>query len=388
MLPGDCIQNLGDFAECGYLHNKKTTHPFLMQIEQFSTDNLDPVEKMVTDVWGSPEHRPEFDHAFCGHLARYNYYNPELSFQIVDGEGIQGVCWACVPGETNDADAWVKSAVTGLTEEERKETYAHVDYLKSIDAAVCKMMRPGDAKISFLITRKRGYGAALMKHVMKVLSERGFENVYLWTDSSCNWQFYPKHGFELVHEERNDLYSTPEEDFRFMVFRKCLKQTMDKAVIRVIRSEEIPLLNDFLYEAIFIPEGVPAPPRSIIGNEDLQVYVRDFGKKADDRCLVAEVDGKVIGAVWTRVMDDYGHVADGIPTLAISLYKEYRHQGIGTNLLREMLLLLRRDGYPQVSLSVQKANPAFRMYQKAGFEVHKETEEEYLMVCRLKNRYD
>ena len=159
---------------------------------------------------------------------------------------------------------------------------------------------------------------------------------------------------------------------------------MKENVIREIHPEEIPLLNDFLYEAIFIPEGVPAPPRSIIENEDLQVYVRDFGKKADDRCLVAEVDGKVVGAVWTRMMNDYGHIADGIPSLAISLYKEYRHIGIGTDLLREMLQLLKRDGYPQVSLSVQKANYAFRMYQKAGFEVVKETEEEYLMVCKLK----
>ena len=157
-------------------------------------------------------------------------------------------------------------------------------------------------------------------------------------------------------------------------------------VIREIRSEEIPLLNDFLYEAIFIPEGVPVPPRSIIENEVLQVYVRDFGKKADDRCLVAEVEGKVIGAVWTRVMNDYGHIADGIPSLAISIYKDYRHKGIGTDLLRKMLQLLKRDGYPQVSLSVQKANYAFRLYLKAGFEVLKETEEEYLMVCRLENQ--
>ena len=161
---------------------------------------------------------------------------------------------------------------------------------------------------------------------------------------------------------------------------------MRENVIREIRPVEIPLLNDFLYEAIFIPEGVPAPSRSVIEQEDLQVYVRDFGKKADDRCLVAEVGGKVVGAVWTRVMSDYGHIADGIPSLAISLYKDYRNQGIGTELLREMLQLLRRDGYQQVSLSVQKANYAFRMYQKAGFEVLKETEEEYLMVCTIKNQ--
>ena len=158
---------------------------------------------------------------------------------------------------------------------------------------------------------------------------------------------------------------------------------MSNVIIREIRSGEIPLLSDFLYEAIFIPEGVPAPPRSIIRNEELQVYVRDFGQKADDRCLVAEVDGKVVGAVWTRVMNDYGHIADDTPSLAIALYKDYRHRGIGTELLRSMLRLLRRDGYQQVSLSVQKANYAFKLYQKAGFEVLKETDEEYLMRCRF-----
>ena len=158
---------------------------------------------------------------------------------------------------------------------------------------------------------------------------------------------------------------------------------MSNAVIREIRTEEIPLLNDFLYEAIFIPEGVPAPPRSIIENEDLQVYVRDFGKKADDRCLVAEIDGRIVGAVWTRVMNEYGHIADDTPSLAISLYEDFRNRGICTELLREMIQLLRQDGYRQVSLSVQKANYAARMYQRAGFEVLKEKEEEYLMCCDL-----
>ncbi len=153
--------------------------------------------------------------------------------------------------------------------------------------------------------------------------------------------------------------------------------------LRPIEMTEIPLLDDFLYEAIFIPEGVPAPPRSIIDNEELQVYVKDFGKRPDDRCLVAECDGKVVGAVWTRIMDDYGHVADDTPSLAMSLYREYRNRGIGTALLERMLELLRNDGYKQVSLSVQKENYAVRMYRKVGFVMEKETEEEYIMVCNL-----
>ncbi len=156
-------------------------------------------------------------------------------------------------------------------------------------------------------------------------------------------------------------------------------------LIRQIRHDETPVLNQFLYEAIFIPKGVKAPPKSIIENEDLQVYVRNFGHEPDDRCLVAECDGRIVGAVWTRIMHDYGHISDNIPSLAISLYKEYRNKGIGTKLLETMIALLQNDGYSQVSLSVQKANYAVGMYQKAGFEVLQETDEELIMVCKLRH---
>ena len=105
--------------------------------------------------------------------------------------------------------------------------------------------------------------------------------------------------------------------------------------IRPIHPSEIPLLKDFLYEAIFIPEGAVVPPRDILDDESLQVYIRNFGKSSNDYCLVAVVDDKVVGAIWSRIMNDYGHIADDIPSMAISLYKEYRDQGIGTDLLKQ-----------------------------------------------------
>ena len=153
--------------------------------------------------------------------------------------------------------------------------------------------------------------------------------------------------------------------------------------IRPIRKEEKPLLRDFLYNAIFIPEGVTPPPMSIVDDESLQIYIRDFGLLPDDRCLVAELNGKVVGAIWSRIVNDYGHIADDVPSIAISLYKEYRNQGIGTELLKQMLDLLKADGYKSVSLSVQKANYAMRMYQKAGFQVISEDAEEAIMQCLL-----
>ena len=153
--------------------------------------------------------------------------------------------------------------------------------------------------------------------------------------------------------------------------------------IREILKHEYPLLSNFLYEAIFIPEGIEPPPKTIITSPELQVYIEHFGESTDDRGLVAEIDGNVIGAVCVRIMNDYGHIDDETPSLAISLYKEYRGFGIGTALMKEILALLKQHEYKRVSLSVQKANYAVKLYQKTGFEILKEIEEEYIMVNYL-----
>jgi len=81
--------------------------------------------------------------------------------------------------------------------------------------------------------------------------------------------------------------------------------------------------------------GAEAPPKSIIKQPELQVYVSDFGQKDD------------------------------------------------TSLMEEMLTLLRKRGYKKASLSVQKANYAYTLYLKVGFTVWDENEEEYIMICDL-----
>jgi ribosomal protein S18 acetylase RimI-like enzyme len=154
-------------------------------------------------------------------------------------------------------------------------------------------------------------------------------------------------------------------------------------ILREIKENETEILKDFLYEAIFIPEGMELPPREIIEQPELKLYYDGFGIGEADFCIVADDEGKVIGAVWTRIMNDYGHVDEETPSFAISLYKEYRGQGIGTKLMKEMLCLLKEKGYKRASLAVQKANYAVKMYENVGFKVVDENDEEYIMVCEL-----
>ena len=145
--------------------------------------------------------------------------------------------------------------------------------------------------------------------------------------------------------------------------------------IREMRKEEYSLLSDFLYEAIYIPDGTAAPPKSVITCPELQVYIADFGNSKHDKALIVEVDGNIVGAIWARIMNDYGHIDENTPSLAMSVLKAYRGMGIGTLLLTQMLLAEKA--------AVQKDNYAVKLYRKAGFTTVKETTEEYIMVADL-----
>lgn len=150
--------------------------------------------------------------------------------------------------------------------------------------------------------------------------------------------------------------------------------------IRKIHPDEYGLLREFLYQAIYLPEGVVPPPRSVVDLPELQVYIAGFGTHSGDDCLVTEVEGMVVGAAWSRIMEDYGHIDSSTPSLAISMLPGYRGLGIGTQLLNGLLLLLQENGYLRASLSVQKENPALRLYERAGFQILAERDTEYLML--------
>lgn len=153
--------------------------------------------------------------------------------------------------------------------------------------------------------------------------------------------------------------------------------------IRPIKKNEIILLTDFLYEAIFQRDINNLAPRTIIQEPSLWIYIDGFGTQKDDYCFVAEVDGKIVGAVWVRCIKAFGHIDDAVPEFAISTYPQFRGKGIGTVLMKKMLEYLQLNGYSRTSLAVQKENYAVKMYQRMGFEISDENEQEYIMICNL-----
>jgi GNAT superfamily N-acetyltransferase len=157
--------------------------------------------------------------------------------------------------------------------------------------------------------------------------------------------------------------------------------------IREIEKTEIFHLDNFLYEAIFIPEGLEKPDKKIIQIPELVCYIKDFGKDSDG-CLVAESQGELIGAIWTRIFTEtekgFGFVDSKTPELSMSVVEKYRNQGIGTTLLTKMIEKLIQCGYEQVSLSVDLENYALKLYQKFGFKIVHSDDQSAIMLKHLK----
>lgn len=118
---------------------------------------------------------------------------------------------------------------------------------------------------------------------------------------------------------------------------------MSSMLIRQMKEEEYPLLQDFLYQAIYVPEGAEMPDRSILQLPELRHYTEQFGQKAGDLAFVAEDEGQVVGAAWVRHIHDYGYVEDEMPSLTISSWMPTVVKGIGSQLLDGLLLCSEKE---------------------------------------------
>lgn len=157
--------------------------------------------------------------------------------------------------------------------------------------------------------------------------------------------------------------------------------------VREMRPEEFGLLDEFLYQAIFTVPDEPHPPRSVTMEPAFRAYIEGFGRPGDT-AVCAEENGAVVGAAWVRLMHGYGFVDEMIPELAVSVLPECRGRGIGTALLAALIDRCAALGFPAISLSAQRANPAIHLYEKLGFREVSGDGEEAVLVLSLGAKTD
>src|SRR5262249_39799267 len=116
-------------------------------------------------------------------------------------------------------------------------------------------------------------------------------------------------------------------------------------------------------------------------------YVDGWGRPGDVALYALDPRDEPVGAAWYRTFTatapGYGYVADDVPELSVGVYPEFRGQHVGTLLPGALLARAERDGVRALSLSVNRENPAKRLYARLGFEVVGETPDPLTMLQPL-----
>jgi GNAT superfamily N-acetyltransferase len=106
---------------------------------------------------------------------------------------------------------------------------------------------------------------------------------------------------------------------------------------------------------------------------DLARYVVGWPRQGDLGLVATDSGGRPVGAVWLRTFaagkPGYGYVRADVPELSIAVRTEWRGRGVGRRLMRAEAEQARSRGIPMLSLSVERANPAARLYRSEGWRV-------------------
>lgn len=210
-----------------------------MNLEPFDAKYIPELVRWVTPLWSMmdwstevsmmdwdagvseklPEKKQDLDVEF---IVRHNIFYNEFAFQLVQGEELQAVAFAARKDEENHALQWLEENRGHLSAKEAESLQRVVVYLEQMDAKTCSFMEKDDIRLSLFASRQRGCGSLILSQLETELRRAGFKSLYLWTDSDCNHQWYPNHGFTLVEAEGNETFSTPDKKFMTYIFRKKL----------------------------------------------------------------------------------------------------------------------------------------------------------------------
>jgi len=231
--------------------------------------------------------------------------------------------------------------------------------------------------------RGAGIGSLLLDLVEERAWSTGAREIALDTsehaDDLIGW--YRRRGYRFVQGADWEV-----TNYRSVVLSKRL--TLSGVTIRAATAEDQSFLTSMLSESV--NWNVTRPRTSleqILGRAELRLYVEDWGGPGDLGVVAEDRAGNPIGASWLRLLPaerhGYGFVASDIPEVSIAVRRPWRSHGVGDRLLAELEGAASEAGVRALSLSVERANPGFRLYERRGYRTVASAGDSHTMLLAL-----
>ena len=195
-----------------------------MEITKFSEKDMNAAISMARQTWHGyyDEFRAEYIRCIAECIVRHNYTDEDLAFKITCIGEVKGIIFGTRKGKMADLSVWVGEQCKTMNPQEKELLERLNDYMDEADRNTIAQMGDGDVKLSLFISIQKGCGRELLRAMMQEFSAMGTKRMFLWTDTSCDHDYYPAHGFALASRYRDTHYSTEEADYMTYIYWKPL----------------------------------------------------------------------------------------------------------------------------------------------------------------------
>jgi GNAT superfamily N-acetyltransferase len=225
-------------------------------------------------------------------------------------------------------------------------------------------------------------GSLLMDLVEERAWSTGAQEIALDTSEQADdlIAWYRRRRYRLVGEADWEL-----TNYRSVVLSKHL--ALPELTLRDLGGSDGDLVASMLVESVNWDHNRPrvALP-DVLAQSTFCRYVDGWG--CDDAGIVVEDGaGAPIGAAWRRSFPTgrpgFGFVAEDVPEISVAVRRPWRGHGLGNRLLAALETQAQRTGIAALSLSVETANPAHRLYERRGYRTVARTGITHTMVLNL-----
>ncbi len=196
-----------------------------MNIELFTEADIAAAAKLAYPVWGE-EHGKlgyEFGLLMCEYIVRYGWLNEEFAFKVVDDGEMVGCILAGRITDKSTYNEWLDNHIPTMNQAQLEEALALRSYFDRTGPKVYSQMdKDTDLYLSFFISSKPGCGKVLINEIIHLAKSKGYKNLYLWTDSSCNHEYYARNGYTLVSEFKSDEWAMNDDCYMTYIYKRSM----------------------------------------------------------------------------------------------------------------------------------------------------------------------
>lgn len=169
-------------------------------IKLYKDSYFNSLSNITTSLWkGEVEMDTELISFIYPFLVRFYSYINKYSYVLEENE-IKAFLLCYRLCDTNNAKEYFYNKINSLNVENKNKAITYLNYLEYNQKKIKEYMNNNSLCIGLLASVIPGGGTKLIKKLIKDAKDNNIDNIYLWTDETCNYSYYEKFSFKVVEE--------------------------------------------------------------------------------------------------------------------------------------------------------------------------------------------